>query len=160
MTELVAGGAAVHTAHGAGQITDRVERGDREFVVFIPLAGHGDLTVLVPREQVDDQLRPVGEVDAALAVVDEEPDEDTLRAHWRSRVAAYRARMTGDLTELAAAVRDLREAQRRDEAAGSRRSWLAPTEHELLDEAEGLLAAELAAARGEDLEEAEASLAA
>lgn len=160
MSETAGGRAVVHPVHGAGRITDHVERGGREFVVFVPLAAPGGLTVLVPRERAGEHLREVGEADAALAVLDSQPDIDTLEAHWRRRVATYRARLEVGLTGVAAAVRDLREARRRDEAAGRARSWLSSTEHRLLAEAEHLLAAELAAAQGKSLDEIEAWLAA
>lgn len=67
MSETADGRAVVHPVHGAGRITDHVERGGREFVVFAPLAAPGGLTVLVPRERAGEHLREVGEADAALS---------------------------------------------------------------------------------------------
>lgn len=58
INEAADGCAVVHAVHGAGRITDH-EGGGREFVVFVPLAGPGELTVLMPHERAGEHLRGV-----------------------------------------------------------------------------------------------------
>ncbi len=147
------GAKVLHPAYGAGHITairkkEFRQHTDRYYVIQVP---DQNMTVMVPVDKVEDVgLRPISG-SAALKEMWRvlEADSKELASDWKLRSSNLADKIrTGDVVQIAQAIRDLTARQQEQR--------LNQTDRELLEKAESFLAAELAVAQDVASDEARA----
>lgn len=146
------GEIVVHPQHGTAEVTaiEKREVGgvEREYVVL--RRAEDTLTVHVPIESLADVgLRETIDEDAIAGVYDVlKADPEGLTTTWRKQHARNESRLSsGDILEVAAAVRDLKA---RDRVKG-----LSPSDGRIYRDARERLIEELSASTGDDPDEVE-----
>ena len=149
-TSFKKGDKVVHPHHGAAVITDKVEKemqGEQRTYFELAIAT-GQLTVFVPVDTIDQNIRPVISKTAAgrvLRIFKEEPQASG--SNWSRWYKVLNEKMTsGDIHQVAEVVRDLTHAQHT--------KGISPALKRMLSRARETLTYELAFAFGVDTEEA------
>lgn len=149
------GEIVVHPQHGTAEVTGIETREvggvEREYVVL--RRAEDTLTVHVPLESLADSgLRQTIDEDAISGVYDVlKAEPEGLTTTWRKQHATNEARLcSGDILEVAAAVRDLRA---RDLVKG-----LSPSDGRIYRDSRERLIEELTASTGDDPDEVEARI--
>ena len=149
-TSFKKGDKVVHPHHGAAVITDKVEKeiqGTSRTYFELAIAT-GQLTVFVPVDTIDQNIRPVISKTAAgkvLRIFKEEPQASGK--NWSRWYKVLNEKMTsGDIHQVAEVVRDLTFAQHT--------KGISPALKRMLSRARETLTYELAFAFGVDTEEA------
>jgi CarD family transcriptional regulator len=152
--KLAVGDVVVYGAHGAGSVSARETRnldGGKHTVVVLALPG--GLSIELPLERANEQLRPLADAAEVARVQDVLSSDGIVSSEtWLTRRRHARTKLN-EAVGLAEIIRDgnARE-QRRTAKQGTH---LSPGERDLVRQARGLLTRELALARG--VTDAEAS---
>lgn len=155
---LAVGDVVVYATHGVGRVAAREKRvvlGAEQEIVVLEL--EDGLTVTLPMERAQEQLRPLASEDDMRRVQETLREDRALNGDpWLKRQKDTRAKLTGgDPVELAEIVRDGARRERTLTAKGAR-SQLSPGERELFVKARQLLSGEIALVRGLEPAEADA----
>lgn len=139
---LAVGQTVIHPHHGAVTIQERRERqlGGEKVEMLVLTSDEGDLSVLVPADQVEEAgirpCMPKKDVKAVLGVLSEDPSP--VKGHWSRRLKRNKERYrSGDPEQVAVVVRDLfvKDQDKR----------LSPAERRLYRDARRMIEGELAA---------------
>lgn len=139
---IAVGQTVIHPHHGAVRIEERLERrlGGEKVEMLVLTSDEGDLSVLVPADQVEETgirpCMPKKDVASVLEVLGE--DASPVKGHWSRRLKRNKERYrSGDPEQVAVVVRDL--------FAKDQHKRLSPAERRLYRDARRMIEGELAA---------------